>query len=255
MTNRLHVEGFSVLVPTASSDHLAGRADVESPKLDLGLLDRTLRRGLSETTRLFVHTAQRALQDAGAAASQVHVVFASAFGEIATAELMLRQAFEENAASPARFRQSVHNTAPGLMSISTDNRLPSTAIAAGWNTVAMGLCEASAQLGDGAERVLLVFADEQLPLALSDEHRYAPLGAAFVLCRQPPPKWRGALENLRRRPAGEAHASHADPLTGNNPLGPALLLVQALESGGRSTVSVGDGDSPWCIDVDARKVA
>lgn len=255
MTSRLHVEGFSVFVPRASSDPLAAGADVESPKLDLGLLDRTLRRGLSETTRLFIHTAQRALQDAGAAASQVHVVFASAFGEIGTAELMLRQAFEENAASPARFRQSVHNTAPGLLSISTGNRLPSTAIAAGWNTVAMGLCEASAQLGDGAERVLLVFAEEPVPLALRDEPAYAPLAAAFVLCRRPAPKWRGALENLRRRPAGDAYASPANPLAGDNPLGAALLLVQALEGQGRSTVSLGDGDSPWCIDVDAREVA
>lgn len=255
MTNRMHVAGFSVLVPTASSDPLAAGADVASPKPDLGLLDRTLRRGLSEATRLFVHTAQRALQDAGAAASQVHVVFASAFGEIGTAELMLRQAFEENAASPARFRQSVHNTAPGLMSISTSNCLPSTAIAAGWNTVAMGLCEANAQLADGAERVLLVFAEEQVPLALSDEHAYAALGAAFVLCRHPPPKWRGAFENLRRRPPGEAHASQVNLLTRNNPLGAALLLVEALDGQGRSTVSIGDGDSPWCIDVDAWKVA
>lgn len=254
MMSRLYVEGLSVLVPGADGAH-AGADRAEPHKPDLTLLERSLRRGLSEITRLFVHTARHALEDAGAASSKVQVVFGSALGEIDTAELMLRQAFEENAASPARFRQSVHNTAPGLLSISTGNRLPSTAIAAGWDTVAMGLCEASAQLADGAERVLLVFAEEQVPFALSEETAYAPLGAAFVLCRRPPPNCPGALENLRRRPAREADPSPASPLTGENPLGAALLLAQALDRQGRSTVSVGGGASPWCIDVDARKVA
>ncbi|HEX5661793.1 MAG TPA: beta-ketoacyl synthase chain length factor, partial [Polyangiales bacterium] len=104
-------------------------------KLELALLERTLRRGLSEVTKLFMHAAKLALDDAALDAHALPVIFASAFGEIAVAEALLAEAFERDGSSPARFRNSVHNTALGLLSISQRNTAPSTAIAAGWDTV------------------------------------------------------------------------------------------------------------------------
>lgn len=208
-------------------------------KLELALLERTLRRGLSELTKLFMHAAKLALDAAGVPATSTQVVFASAFGEIAVAEALLAEAYERDGSSPARFRNSVHNTAPGLLSISQHDTSASTAIAAGWDTVAMGLLEASAQLARGAERVLLVFADERVPHAFSDEYAYAPLAAAFVLARE------GASAQLRAlRRAAMQHQLDAHPLAG------ALALAHALEQHRAGTLAIGEGDPPWCLDVE-----
>jgi hypothetical protein len=197
----------------------------DGPKLDLSLLERTLRRGLSDTTRLFMHCAKLALDDAAIAPDRVHVLFASAFGEIATAEALLLEAYDANGSSPARFRNSVHNTTTGLLSISTKNRLPSSAIAAGWDTAAMALCEASAQLESGAEHVLLVFAEEPVPAAISTEHTYGALGAAFVLARDGAARSKARITRLA--------ASSCTPLAPfepcHHPLAPALELARAIE--------------------------
>lgn len=203
--------------------YVADAAD--APKLDLSLLERTLRRGLSDTTRLFMHSARLALAEAAVAADAVHVLFASAFGEIATAEALLLEAYDANGSSPARFRNSVHNTTTGLFSISTKNRLSSTAIAAGWDTVAMALCEASAQLESGVEHVLLVFAEEPVPAAISTEHGHGPLGAAFVLARDHAPSRKARIVRLA--------PCTAQPLApfelSSHPLAPALELARAIE--------------------------
>ena len=215
----------------------------DATKLDLTVLERTLRRGLSDTTRLFMHAAHLALSSARVGAEQVHVIFASAFGEIATAEALLREAYDADGSSPARFRNSVHNTTTGLLSISTKNHLSSTAIAAGWDTVAMALCEASAQLATDAERVLLVFAEESVPVVLSDEHGYGGLAAAFVLGTSHETGV-AQLANLRREPrAAGAAATHAHPIE------PAIELARAIAAGEARTIVVGDGPEPYRVDV------
>ncbi|MET0287513.1 MAG: beta-ketoacyl synthase chain length factor [Polyangiales bacterium] len=203
-------------------------------QLDLALLERTLRRGLSEVTKLFMHAAKLALDAAGTDARTMPVIFGSAFGEIAVAEALLAEAYDRDASSPARFRNSVHNTAPGLLSISQKNTAPCTAIAAGWDTVAMGLLEARAQLAE-VERVLLVFAEERVPHTISDEHTHAQLGVAFVLAREGDGI---ALRNLRRQPLTR------DP----HPLAGALALARCIEQQREGTVSIGES---WCIDVES----
>jgi hypothetical protein len=249
MNELMYVNGMAVMAPRTSL--LAWPAGEVMPlhKPDLTLLDRSLRRGLSEVTRLFMHVALGALRDAHALDSQPHVIFASAFGEIVTAEAMLAQAFEENSASPARFRQSVHNTAEGLYSISANNREPATAIAAGWNTVAMGLLEARAQLVGGASPVLLVFAEEPVPEALSTDHSHTALAAAFMLSAQSGPRTRAALGRVQRRNATDLTDSFGAE---NHPLGPALSVARAIEGGGQETVIVGEGSTPYCIRVEPR---
>ena len=225
-------------------------------KLDLRLLERTLRRGLSDVTRLFMHAAGMALADAALQASDVQVIFASAFGEIAAAEALLAEAHDADASSPARFRHSVHNTATGLLSISARSRVPCTALAAGWDTVAMALLEASAVLetsaADDPPRVLVVFSEERVPHALAREHDHPALAAAFVLARHdaaPEPVGRGLLANLRRAPRSAASlASHLD-----HPLAPAVGLSEALIQHRSGTLVVGDGDHPWCVDVRAHE--
>ena len=249
MNELMYVNGMAVMLPRASLVAWPRGEVTPLDKPDLTLLDRSLRRGLSDVTRLFMHVALGALREAHALDSHPHVVFASAFGEIATAEAMLAQAFEENSASPVRFRQSVHNTAEGLYSISANNREPATALAAGWNTVAMGLLEARAQLVGGASQVLLVFAEEPVPEALSTEHPHTALAAAFMLSAQAGPRTRAALGRVQRRDATDLAESFG---TENHPLGPALSLARAIESGLHETVIVGEGSTPYCIAVEPR---
>jgi hypothetical protein len=249
MNDTLYVEGLGAITrhPTLADFPLGPRVEMQKP--DLSLLERTLRRGLSDVTRLFMHASQLALVDAGVGANEVHVVFGSAYGELATAEALMDQAYSENSASPARFRHSVHNSAPGLLSISAHNQLPSTAIAAGHNTVAMGLFEASAQLRSGAQRVLLVFAEEAVPNALSPDHEFGPAAVALVLSQslsaKPP---RASLSHIAR--AKGDTSSLRDPFAGeNHPLGPAVLIAQALEAGRSETIRVGEGPTPWCVEL------
>jgi hypothetical protein len=222
-------------------------------KPDLSLLAPALRRGLSGPTRMFMDVAKRALDQAQLPGAEVHVVFGSAFGEIGAAEQLMAQALAEDSSSPARFRHSVHNTAAGLFSISTHNRLPATAISAGWDTVAMGLLEAGALLAQGGARhVLLVFAEEPVPAPLSAEHPHGPLAAGFVLSREPGPRARGRLANLRRAPAAPPGQAHT-PI--HQPIAPCVALCRALETRARLTLAVGQDPEPWCVDVDAQDAA
>ena len=246
MSTSMYVHGMSTLVGRASLSAWPDGESTALPKPDLTLLDRSLRRGLSDVTRIFMHVALGALSDANALGTSPRVVFASAFGEIATAEAMLAQAFDDNSASPVRFRQSVHNTAEGLYSISAKNCEPATAIAAGWETVGMALLESHAQLQCGAASVLLVFAEEPVPHALSAEHRHGALGAAFLLSAQNGDQTRAILCAPAR---GEAHGLRAAFGVENHPLGPALALAQAIESAKAATVIVGEGDKPYCVRV------
>lgn len=237
MTFPLSIHGFG---------YVATREQVrasEPEKLDLGLLERSLRRGLSDVTRLFMHAAKLALEDAGSEPGELQVIFASAFGEIATAEALLMEAYDQNGSSPARFRHSVHNTAAGLFSISTKNHLPCTAVAAGWDTTAMALIEARAQLALESERVLLVFAEESVPRAFSDEHDHGRLAAAFVLGRGATAR-HGALTNMRRAPVEPHDGSFVHPLA------PALDLAHAIERRMPRTLRLSEGREPWTIDFE-----
>jgi hypothetical protein len=244
MTAAMYVSGFS---------HLQVDPAGQPPKPDLALLTPSLRRGLSDVTRMFMHVAKGALERAQLPAAQMQVVFASAFGEIVAAERLMAQALEEGTSSPARFRHSVHNTGAGLFSISARSHLPANAIAAGWDTVAMGLLEAGALLAQSeAAHVLLVFAEEPVPNAVSSEHQHGPLAAAFVLSRAPGPQTCGRISNLRRQ-AAAPEGSVFNVL--NHPLAPCVDLCRALEGRAVSTLAVGEEPEPWCVDIDARDAA
>jgi hypothetical protein len=239
------ITGCATLSPYARlADFPAGPMG-ELPKADLTILERSLRRGLSDVTRYFMHVAQGALSQAAVAPAEVHVVFGSTYGEIATAEVILRQAFDENDASPARFRNSVHNTAPGLFSISTRNTLPSSAISAGWNTVSMGLLEAQTLLLDAAKHVLLVFAEEAVPEALATEKNYGPLAAAFVLST-------AGERSLARVSAVQFPSAAGEVAPGAHPLGPALQIARAIEQREQARITLGHELPISHVDIDAR---
>ena len=124
------------------------------------------RRRLTGVERAALSVAHQALEQikqsddqANQTALQIPVVFASRWGEIGTTVKLMQQMHGEGEMGPAGFSNSVHNAAPGHLSLLTKNRAPYTAIAAGPDSYEMGLLEASTYPG----RVLFVYAEEETP--------------------------------------------------------------------------------------------
>jgi hypothetical protein len=135
----------------------AGGDGAATPRVDF--LPPMLRRRLSTLSR----AALWAAYDCAAGEHHWRSVFASPHGEIHRTVELLGSLADGEPLSPNGFSLSVHNTASGLYAIASGNRAPSTAVAAGRDTLAMALVDAAGWLARGEERVLLVFGDEPLP--------------------------------------------------------------------------------------------
>lgn len=139
----------------------------ESPKPDVSFVPPMERRRLTAVEKAALSVAWQCLEQyksSFAKATEVidlkiPTVFSSRWGEIGTTVKLMRQMFEEGEMSPAGFSNSVHNAAPGHLSLLLKNTAPYTAIAAGEDSYAMGLLEASTYPG----KVLFVYAEESTP--------------------------------------------------------------------------------------------
>jgi hypothetical protein len=235
--------------PNAAS-WLAGTRDESATQPQCAVVGSRLKRATSLVTRMGVDVAEQAARDAAADASTVATVFGSATGEIHIAMEQIASMFQEDGAvSPARFKNSVHNTSGGIWSIATQNHAFTTAIAAGADTFAMSLLEAWALLVDGTPRVIVVVADEPAPPPLPADNSYPPLAVGFELAREVTGgRVYGRLSSFgiaeapsnTDRPAIEPFREHA--------CAPALGLLCALDEHkfGRIRVS-GSQDSDWSL--------
>jgi hypothetical protein len=153
------------------------------------------RRRLSRLSRL-------ALSAAHSCAGERHflpTVFASRHGEIHRTLGLLGDLAHNEPLSPMAFSLSVHNTASGLYSITTGNTAPSTAIAAGADTLSMAMIEAIGQL-QRHDEVMVVYAEEPLPAeygAFASNDNSALLGLALRLGKP------GAGRDWQLQPAPE----------------------------------------------------
>lgn len=149
----------------------------DSPPVDF--IPAMQRRRLSRLSRL-------SLAAAFSCAGNNHnlpTVFASRHGEIHRTLGLLSDLAQDEPLSPMAFSLSVHNTASGLYSIATGNTAPSTAIAAGLDTLPMAIIEALGQL-QRHDEVMVVYAEEPLPHEYSqfaDYDNSALLGLALRL--------------------------------------------------------------------------
>lgn len=139
---------------------LAGRVpSTADTQADVSQLPALLRRRLDRLGRMALHTAWPCLAGLDAA----HFVFASRDGSLArTLELLAALAHDEPL-SPTVFSVSVHNGTTGLCSIARKDRSAATAVAAGRDSLGMGLLEAACQVSAGAEHVVMCYADQGLP--------------------------------------------------------------------------------------------
>lgn len=115
------------------------------------------RRRAPELILLACESAAQACAAAQRDAAELPCVFASAHGDVSTADAICATlASAPNELSPTRFHNSVHNAAVGYWTVATGCRAASTAIAAGDGTMAAGLLEAAAQALADQRPVLLV---------------------------------------------------------------------------------------------------
>lgn len=95
---------------------------------------------------------------------QTHFVLASQHGELARTAAIFAALADGEPLSPAEFSLSVDHALVGLLSIATHNRHGHTAIAAGTDSFACGLLEATSLLGECPDiPVMLLYYDAQLP--------------------------------------------------------------------------------------------
>lgn len=191
-------------------------ADLPDVPPDVSFLPALQRRRLGLLSRLFFAAAWPLLDDA----AHCPLVLVSHDGEINRGFELWSALYGTGDVSPTSFGLSVHNALAGQWSMARGDMSEHTALAADEEALEIGILEACGLLREGAEHVLLVFADEALgeqydvrgvsrpPFA----HALAMVLAAgerFRLTRQAPqapentPDW-GALAFVRQHYLGHA---------------------------------------------------
>ncbi|MCU0676996.1 MAG: beta-ketoacyl synthase chain length factor [Myxococcota bacterium] len=235
-------EDPSAAAPADSTDR------AERPACDV--VHPRMKRATSLLTQTSIEVMTQAARDAGFALDQCATVFGSEHGEIQIAVEQMQMMQEGSGiVSPARFKNSVHNTAAGLFSISVVNRGFTTAIAAGEHTFAMSLLEAWMLLADGdVDQVVVSIAEEPLPTPIHDFAPHVALGVALALGT----KAEGALAKVgapeRRR---VENGIEVPSRFAGHPGEGALRLLEAVRPMGRAA-SVTDValSSAWSVRVE-----
>ncbi len=191
---------------------------------DLATFPSRLMRGTSPTTRALVWTARDAMRRASV--DECVTVFGSALGESSIALRQLEMMVTgDGKISPTLFKNSVHNTAAGVLSVADRNRSASTSLAAGELTVASALLEAMLQLDEGAPTVVVAVGDETLLEPLSQRGVWPLFAAAWVLRAVPPPDATIALASVA--PGSGAPRAVPEDLT-SHPCRSAFTVLDAV---------------------------
>ncbi len=159
-----------IFTPEQWAAYVAGQlqpSDEATPSVTF--VEPMLRRRLSRLSRQLLAVAKPCAEVAPGSRA---MVFASQHGELTTTVQLLQALAKQETPSPMGFSLSVHNTAAGLYSIATRDQAPATAIAAGQHTLKAALIEAYGQLHNGADSVVMAYAEEPLTAV------YAPFADA-----------------------------------------------------------------------------
>lgn len=240
--------GYCGVEALVSQPGAAPDPDAQQP--DIRGYPSRLMRGTSTLTQMCAAVARQALQQSAEDSASIPAVFASAFGEINIAiEQMQMMVTGDGKISPARFKNSVHNTSAGVFSIAHANHVTSTSVAAGELSVPYALLEGQMALDDGAPAVLVVVGDERLPEPLSELARWESFAAAWVLGRQAPADGRPVVHLSELRAVdGPMDATIAS--LQRHPDRGAFGLLSAIERQRTGRIGLGreDGEA-WSIAV------
>ncbi len=226
---------------------LRRQRDEQVQKPPVEIVASRMKRATSIATRAAVEATIQAGREAGWPLDSFATIFGSRHGEIRIAiEQMTMMQEDSGIVSPARFKNSVHNTASGLFSISAQNRQFTTALAAGPQTFAMALLEAFALLGtETTDRVVVTVTEEPLPAPIDSFSGHQALGVAFALALEPSPQTLGELDLPCR---GDAPAPDLPVPWHEHTSAGTLALLQALKDRRSGTVAVAPG---WVVEVHA----
>lgn len=159
------------------------------------------RRRFSGLSRYFLHVTHECLSDEPVKDSHLcrvidrelgsvdaslpdYSIFCSRYGELNRTLAIMDDVIAQEQPSPTGFSLSVHNTAAGLYSILFKTQAATTATASGVDTLETALIAAAARLHSGrSKRVLVVYADEELPenFVLSSRQVLKPSALALEL--------------------------------------------------------------------------
>ncbi len=251
--NPLHVLGVGFWSPGYASPGawLEQSHDPAAIRPACEMLSPRIGRYTSQVTRMAVEALAQAARQSEVDLRKVPTVFGSANGEIQIAFQQLDMIEQDGVPSPARFKNSVHNTASGHVSIAAGNMAFSTALAAGGATFAMCLLEAWAWLQARPGEVIVSVADESLPEHLSSVGQYDSMGIAFCLSSGPSAgKNLGCIADL-----GRSQEPVPMPVIPKrlacNPMAAGIALMEAVHHGRSGIVPVQVGGEGWRVDFRA----
>jgi hypothetical protein len=219
----------------------------EMAKPAAALLPARMRGRASPLTAMLAQVVELATRHAGVDPATLPSVFGSAYGEMHTTGTLLSQLWAaDGQLSPAKFQASVHNTAAGQLSIALRNPSFTTSIAAGYDTLAMSLIEASAWLARNPGQMLVACADEAPNQVLQPAAAYSPLAAAFVLDNV---SQRGlaSIELIFDEIGDGSAGAHATRVAADasaqlqNPVAAAVTLARAVLAAKPTTVALHNG--------------
>lgn len=152
----------------------AGMAADDVP--DMAFMPPLQRRRLGNMARMSFRVIENCLDEGQ---PSLPLVFASRHGELKRSYSLLSSLAEAEPLSPRDFSLSVHNATAGLHSIFRHNTAPSSAVAAGIDTLPAALLEAAVQARAAKQESLLVWVEDRIP---DFYRRWLPAGVPVVAC-------------------------------------------------------------------------
>jgi len=205
---------------------------LESIAPDKSLLPANIRRRTSLTTRLAVTAAVHACAAANIDKAKVPSVFASIGGEIqVTDSLCMLLPDRQALLSPTQFHNSVHNTTAGYWSVVSGSREPTTAVAAEYDTFAMGMLESWIQARFLSGPLLLVCYDEEWPQYLAPPIGQTGLACALVLSSDRDPNALAEITMPQRTSDYSRYPPGLETFVKTAPAAAAIPLLKTLQSG------------------------
>lgn len=131
----------------------------ESPRVPKGVFPMPLPRRLSSICTAALNCVAALVSRQGAGILQLPVVYASRYGELERTHALFEEWKEYGEMSPAGFSISVHNATASLLGLASHNQNNSTTLAAGQQTIGMGLLEAAMFSRESGTPCLMVYAD------------------------------------------------------------------------------------------------
>ena len=120
-----------------------------------GVFPNALPRRMSKLSKLCLLCVSRLVQEQGKEILQLPLVYASRHGELDRTHSLFEEWRDYGEMSPAGFSLSVHNATASLLGLASHNQNNSTTLAAGADTLAMGILEAAMICRRGTDCLLL----------------------------------------------------------------------------------------------------